>query len=379
MSDMQRLHDDAGARWEHGESGPDAAAPRVRNYGDPAAEYAAARNGAVVAERNDRRFVRVHGRDPVKMVQGLISNDIANALPDRVVYATVLTPKGRMVADLRVARLGPDLLIETAASAADGLAGHLRKFVPPLFAKFEDASGTWSQLGVYGPDAADVVKVVFGVDATVLAEDEMLAAAVPSEAAAPQGAGEAIGDASADRVLIVGTSYFDVPGYDMWVSARYAAGLWEALKAAGARPVGHATLDVLRVEAGSPQWGAELTETTIPLEAGLRERAISETKGCYTGQEVIIRILHRGHVNWHLRQLRLGDVAAPAPDTPLFNAETGKQIGRVTSLAWSPRDGQTIALGYVRREVEPGTDVVRLGSVDGSAVAVVATPAGNPG
>src|SRR5690606_16123053 len=146
-------------------------------------------------------------------------------------------------------------------------------------------------------------------------------------------------------------------GFDVIVRSDVAERVWERLTEAGARPAGHATLDVLRIEAGSPRWGAELDETTIPLEAGLRERAISETKGCYTGQEVIIRILHRGHVNWLLRGILLGDAAAPARDTPLLDPGAGRKVGRITSAAWSPKHSQTIALGYVRREVEPGTEL----------------------
>src|SRR5690606_32718178 len=113
-------------------------------------------------DRSDRSFVRVYGRDPVKMIQGLVTNDIAGAPADRAVYAAVLTPKGKMVADVRVVRHGDDLLLETDSAAADPLMTHLRKFVPPLFARFEDANDAWRELGVYGPRAADTLSRVFG-------------------------------------------------------------------------------------------------------------------------------------------------------------------------------------------------------------------------
>ena len=347
MSRLRALHDAAGARWS------DDAGPVARNYGDPAAEYDAARNAAVAAERNDRSIVRVHGRDPVKMIQGLISNDIANASPGRAVYAAVLTPKGKMVADVRVLRHGSDLLLETDAAAADGLMQHLRKFVPPLFARFEDANAAWGELGVYGPNARAVVTRALDIALPdEPAEDDLRMGAV---AGAP--------------VIAIATSYFGVRGFDLLVSATALEEAWHAVVAAGARPAGHATLDVLRIEAGSPRWGAELTDSTIPLEAGLRERAISETKGCYTGQEVIIRILHRGHVNWVLRHILLGDATAPAPATALVRAEDGRNVGRITSAAWSPHFAQAVALGYVRREVEPGTQL-HLASADGPIVTV---------
>lgn len=355
MSRLEALHDAAGARWSEG------VIRAPRNYGDPAGEYDAARSRAVVAERADRSFIRVHGRDPVKMVQGLVSNDIANAPGDRAVYATVLTPKGRMVADVRVLRHGADLVLETDSAAAEPLMAHLRKFVPPLFARFEDANDTWAEIGIYGPDARGIVEAALGVTIhEQVMEDDLHPAA--------------FGGA---EVLIVATSHFGVPGFDLMTTADLLEPLWHAAVSAGARPAGLATLDVLRIEAASPRWGAELTETTIPLEAGLRDRAISQAKGCYTGQEVIVRILHRGHVNWLLRQVLLGDVPAPAADTALVSPGEGKKIGRITSAAWSPRYGQTIGLAYVRREVEPGTQV-RLESPEGAVVTVAGAADAEP-
>jgi tRNA-modifying protein YgfZ len=309
-----------------------------RNYGDPAAEYAAARGSAALAERPERRFLRVHGRDPVRMVQGLVSNDVTAAGEERAVYATVLTPKGKMVADVRVLRRGEELLLETDAGALDGLVAHLRKFVPPLFARFDAADGAWTALTLLGPDAPRLAR-------------EVLGAAVHAADGADTVRAGRVGE---EPVVLVATSHAAVPGYDILCAPDVAAAVRDALAGAGARPIGAATLDVLRIEAGTPAWGRELDENTIPLEAGLRQRAISETKGCYTGQEVIIRILHRGHVNWLLRGLLLGDAPTPERGAELHN-DDGRKVARVTSAAWSPAQGQAIALAYVRREVAPGT------------------------
>jgi folate-binding protein YgfZ len=378
VTGLDALHEALGVRWE-ADTGPAAAAvadnraqsgtepdtaagPQVRiprNYGDPAAEYAAVRDDVAVADRRDRRFVRVHGRDPVRMLQGLVTNDIADdAAAGRAVYAAVLTPKGRMVADVRVLRQGAELLLETDAAAAEPLMAHLRKYVPPLFARFEDATSSWGELGVYGPRARAVVESVFGLElAADVAEDEAHATSYEQQ-----------------PVVVVTTSHTGVPGFDVICGAPALEPLWRELHAAGARPLGHATLDVLRIETGRPRWGAELTPATIPLEAGLRGRAISETKGCYTGQEVIVRILHRGHVNWLLRGVLLGDAAAPAAGTELVR-EDGRVAGRITSGAWSPRLAQAIALAYVRREVEPPAEL-RLAAADGPVATVVTLPFG---
>lgn len=342
----------------------------ARHYGDGAAEYRAVREAAGIAVRTDRAHVRLWGKDPVRMMHGLVTNDLLKAPPDRAVYAAMLTPKGRMIADLRVFRRttadGTEVLLDLAGEALNGTREHLKKFVPPMFARWADASGEVAALGVYGPSARDVLARALAADVPALEEDETVEAAFGGE-----------------PLLIAGTREAGLEtGYDLFAPASMAAGLWRALTGAGGRPVGFGALETLRVEAGRPRYGADLGEDTIPTEAyeasGLMPRAISFNKGCYTGQEVIIRIAHRGHVNRHLRGLLLGDVPAPAAGTPLLHPETGKKSGVVTSVAFSPLLGQTVALGYVRREIEPGASVV-VGAEGGSTATVAALPFQRPG
>ncbi len=311
----------------------------VRSYGDAAAEYGALRDEAGVVLREDRVVLRVHGRDPVKMLHGLLTNDLQVLEPGQSTYAVLLTPKGRMLGELRVLRREEDLLIDVDATALDGVLAHLKKFVPPLFARFERAD--IAVVGVYGPRAYDILRSVCGAPAAALAEDEAAA-----------------GTFGGDVAYMIGSAWTGGPGADVLIPVQHTDALRAALVEAGARACGHAALDVLRIEAGVPRWGAELDETTIPLEAELGERAISTTKGCYTGQEVIIRILHRGHVNWHLRGLRLGDAPVPARGVTLTRPDTDKTVARITSACVSPRFDQTIALGYVRREVEPPAELL---------------------
>ncbi len=293
------------------------------------------------------------------MIQGLISNDLTNAPADRAVYAAVLTAKGRMVADVRAfRRAGGEVWLEAEGSARDSLAEHLGRFVPPLFARQDDLTAKWGDVAVLGPQARSILERLVGALPTGMPEEGLREVAVV--------------DASA---LVLRTLYAGVDGYDVLAPAEVLAPLWAKLSEAGARPAGHGALEVLRIEAGRPRWGAELTPDTIPLEAGLRERAISETKGCYTGQEVIVRILHRGHVNWLLRGLRLGEAPAPPRDAPLLSEE-GRRLGRITSACVSPLLGETIGLGYVRREVEPPAEL-RLGE-EGRPVRVVTLPFEKP-
>jgi folate-binding protein YgfZ len=280
--------------------------------------YAAAREEAALIERTDRAVVRLYGRDPLRMIQGLVTNDVANAAVDTPVYAAFLTAKGKMVGDARIIRRATgDVWIEADTAALANIEEHLRKSVPPLFARAERIADA-HVVGVYGPRSGDVQ--------------------IPSDLKLP-------------------TSYTGGAGFDFVVRGEAALPDLPRLT--------FEELETLRIEAGVPRWGAELTEDVIPLEAGLRQAAISETKGCYTGQEVIIRILHRGHVNRHLRGLLLGD-GEIAGDGEITNAD-GKVVGKVTSVCASPMLQQAIALAYVRREVAPGA-TVNVGSVTATVV-----------
>ena len=338
-----------------------AGAPVARHFGDGAAEYAAVREAAGIAVRSDRARFRLWGKDPVRMLHGLVTNDLLKAEPGHGVYAAMLTPKGRMIADLRAFRRGDgEVLVSVAAEARDGVRDHLKKMVPPMFARWEDATDSVLELGIYGPRSGGALGEVLPGTALPAEEDAFVEAEVEG-----------------GRVLAAATREAGLEeGFDLFVDTGAADALWRALRAR-ARPVGLGALETLRVEAGRPRYGVDLTEETIPTEAyeaaGLMERAISFSKGCYTGQEVVVRIAHRGHVNRHLRGLLMGDAPAPAMRTPLFDPASGKEVGWTTSAAHSPRFAQTVALGYVRRAVEPGA-VVRIGAADGAEATVAGLP-----
>jgi folate-binding protein YgfZ len=357
QSALRPLLDEAGAAF-----GQVAGHAVARHYGDGAAEYGAVRQSAGLAARDDRARFRLWGKDPARMVHGLISNDLLKAEPGQGVYAAMLTAKGRMIADVRVFRRADgEVLVSVAREAREGTREHFKKMVPPLFARWADATDEIAEVGVYGPAAREVLSRILGTEMPALAEDAFVE---------PEYGGA--------RVLVAATREAGgEQGFDVFLPADRAAELWTALRAAEVRPAGFGALETLRIEAGRPRYGLELTEETIPTEAyestGLMSRAISFHKGCYTGQEVIVRIAHRGHVNRHLRGLLLGDAPAPAFRAPLVNPETGKEVGWTTSAAFSPRLGQTVAMGYVRREVEPGAEV-RIGAADGPAARVTGLP-----
>ncbi|MBI4539630.1 MAG: aminomethyl transferase family protein [Gemmatimonadetes bacterium] len=349
-----------------------------RHYGDPAGEYRAAVGTLGVADRSYRGRVRVTGRSPVEVIHGLVTNDVrrpATRLSDDVLagrgaYAALLTPKGRMIADLRVFWWSPpetpELLLDIAAAGLAGAVEHFRRYMPPRLARSEDVTGTTGMLTVVGPRAAEVVS----------REVAALRVEAGELAALAEDAYRIVGGEPHGGVLIARTGDAGVAAFDVIAARETIGGLWEALVRAGALPIGYGVWETLRIEAGRPAYGVDMTEATIPVEAGLEERAIDYRKGCYTGQEVIVRIRDRGHVNWKLRGILLGEQAAPAPGTELFGPDAGRAVGavgRITSAAQSPKFGQTIALAYLRREIAaPAT--LRLGAPSGPEAQVVELP-----
>ena len=327
-----------------------------------AAGYRTLLEGAALVDREDRVVGRMWGRDPAKMLNGLITNDLSKPDPTRAVYGAMLTPKGRMITDLRAIDVtsagGSELLFDVPSVVGDQVAAHLKKFVPPLFARWE-LPAAWTVTGVYGPEAARTITAVFGQEPEP-GEDTVL----------PITLGGVTG-------VAVATAITGSVGYDLLFPSGSAAQVRAALLEAGAVPVEFEALEMVRVEAGRPRYGLEMTEETMPAEVyswkGAMERAVSFSKGCYTGQEVVVRLAHRGHVNRNLRGLLLGTAEAPPHRTAIYRPEDGKEIGWVTSAVASPRHGQTIALGFVRREIDPGAEV-RVGSTEGPRATVAELP-----
>ena len=329
--------------------------------------YRAATGAAGILRREDLAVFAMWGRDPVRMLNGLITNDLARLTPEASVYGAMLTPKGRMITDLRVvdARAeGGDggLLLVVPAVAAAAVADHLRKYVPPLFARWEARQESLAVVTVLGPLAARVVERLLGTNPPV------------------QVGGVTAGARGDATVRAVTEPIGSVPAWDLLVPREELPTLLaeaedEAERLGGGR-VDAAVLHTLRVEGGVPTFGREMSEESLPAEAfestGRMPAAVSFTKGCYTGQEVVVRIAHRGHVNRHVRGIVLGEFH-PEAGAALHHPDTGREVGRITSVTRSPKLGTIVGLGIVRREVVPG-DVVRVGAPDGPEARVADLP-----
>lgn len=318
-----------------------------------AAAYERLRTDAGSVDRSDRLRMTFAGPKAAETITGLVTNDVLALQAGHGLYAAALTPKGKVIADLRVFhRESGDFLVDVPAAAAAGFAAMIRKYVNPRLATYADASATLSCLGVVGPHARQVV-------AHALACSPSAFDLLPPQAhgTAPYGG---------STVMVAHSVEYGVDSFDCFVRAEDAPALHDALVAAGAPPCDAVTLEVLRIEAGRPAWGADMNEETLAQEACLDTLdAVSFTKGCYTGQETVARVHFRGHVNRFLRGLRAD--AMPAGETSVFAGD--KDVGDVRSRALSPRLG-AIALAMLRREVETGS-VVTMRSAEGDAPATV--------
>ncbi len=336
--------------------------------------YDAVRNGAAVARQPHRRFLGVSGRSPGEMLNGLLSNSPPAPLKARppassekgtegirfgsAVYSTLLTAKGRIITDLRILRdLDDGFLLDLPSAGLEGALTHFRKFLPPRLAKVDDRSGEFDELSVFGPEAAAMLSEFLGTRGVVLSP-ETLSEVVEGE--------EFVVSPAADAIRILGSGETAAPGWDVLLSPGQADEAQAWLENAGVVPLAEADFELLRIERGRPVFGRDMDEDTIPVEAGIQGRAIDNDKGCYTGQEVIIRIRDRGQVNKALRGILLGDASPPPTGEELFLPGKEKSVGWVTSSVVSPAFGQTIALAYLRRAVTPGDDV-RVGGQEGPA------------
>lgn len=334
-------------------------APQAAERAAVEREYAALRASALLVDRSHRARATFPGAKAAEVLTGLVTNDVLALQPGDGQYAAALTPKGKILADLRIFATEDGFLVDVPARAAAGWWAMIRKYVNPRLSKYADVSATLRDLGVFGIRAREIVSRVTGLPVETL---ETLPAY-----------GHRRAETSGLHARVVRVPDLGLEGYELLVDAGAADALREALRAAGAVPAGSEALDVARIEAGRPEWGVDIDDSTLAQEANLDALgAISYTKGCYTGQETVARVHFRGHVNRHLRGLQFSGDVLPPHGSPLADAG-GRVVGDVRSSARSPRLGG-IALAMVRREVEPGGILtVASDGIQASAV-VIALP-----
>jgi tRNA-modifying protein YgfZ len=305
-----------------------------------ASEYSALRSGALLIDRSDRVRIRFGGQRAAELVTGLVTNDVLALTPGHGQYAAALTPKGKIAADVRIFADEDGLLTDTSLRAASGWRDVVRKYVNPRIAPYRDVTAETRDIGVFGAKAGKIVAAATGIDESVLA-------ALGPYAHLPI-------QVEGGRALIVRVAEIDADGFEIITPVASEAALRSRLLSAGAIPGSPNTWDIARIEAGRPEWGIDMNDSTIPQEANFDALdAISYTKGCYTGQETVARVHFRGHVNRFLRRLHFVSASVPPTNAELID-DAGNVVGDVRSVALSPRQGGVV-IAMVRREVAPGT------------------------
>lgn len=313
--------------------------PLALHYGDIAREYGALREGAMLVDRSARGRMRVDGARAAELITGMVTNDVLALRSGMGQYAAALSPKGKIVADLRILAHDDHLLIDAPTRAWAGWQAMARKYINPRIAPYRDISLEIRDIGIFGKGSRRIA-----ADAAGVAADRLAALAPYSHLTS---------ELDGRTIVVARSNDIALEGYEIFVPAEAFDLTWQRVLAAGARPGGLLAWEIARIEACRPEWGLDIDETTIPQEANFDDlEAISYTKGCYVGQEVVARVHFRGHVNKHLRGLLFGRAEPPPDRAPLFDAGE-KLVGEVRSSALSPRLG-AVALAMVRREVEPG-------------------------
>ena len=308
------------------------------------AQYRQLREECGLVDRSDRGVLLVSGPDAAEYLQGQLTNDVEALEAGDGQYAALLDRKGHMQADMRVLRpAAEEIWVDTEAEALPAVLRHLTMYSIGREVEVADRSEERTILSLIGPRSVEIAGTAAlpenACEGTTVAGVECLAAGTPQ-------------------------------GVDLLVATAEGERLRVALLEAGAvAVVSPAAAEILRVETGVPRFGAEMGAETMPAEAGIVERAVSFTKGCYIGQETVARLHYKGRPNRHLRGLKLSAPAEPGAALHLGEKEVGRLGGSVVSPALGP-----IGLAILRREAEPGSEL--LVGEDGVTARVVDLPFG---
>jgi folate-binding protein YgfZ len=332
----------------------------VRSYGDPASEWAHLSRVAV-SDRSLRGFLACVGPDARSYLHGMVTNEVKALRPGQGTYAAVITARGKMLGDARLLVVEDDqVLMDLEPGARDATLAHLAQYLVSEDCEVSDATGSCAILGAYGPAAGELVARVTGEPVPEL----------PLHGSVRRVLGGITG-------LVVASAPEGVSGFELLVAPEAAEAVLSAMAAVAAELggglAGEDALEAARIERGVPRFGADMDESTIPLEANL-ERAISYTKGCYIGQEVIAKATYRGHVRRRLARLSV----PPGTRAGAQLVEGEKSMGLLTSvLDPNPAGGPPLAIGYVRAaQLHEGASLAIEGG--GTATVIWAPPPRSP-
>jgi folate-binding protein YgfZ len=331
----------------------------VQGYGDATAEHAALGNAAGVLDLSFRDRLCLTGEDRIRFLNGQVTNNIKALSPGQGCYAALTTAKGRMESDLHSHCLKDELLLDLEPGLASRVSARLEKFIVADDVEVVDVKPHYGLLSVQGPKATAVLQQL---RLTPDLPQHLYQSVVLS-------------DPHLGEIVLVNLPRFGSLGFDLFVPNTAlgvaADRLITAAKTVGGCVCGWEAMEMRRIEAGIPRYGWDMDETNIPLEAGLEVRAISYSKGCYVGQEVINRIHSIGQVSKAWRGLHLTRDTSPLPLHGDRLYHEGQPAGYVTSVLNSSRFNRPLALGYVRREMNQTGATLSLSPTAGGSQAVI--------
>ncbi len=335
----------------------------VSDYGDAAAEHAALKNSTGALDLSFRGRIVLTGADRVRFLNGQVTNNVKDLRAGDGCYAALVTAKGKLESDLNIYALANELLLDFEPGLTAAITQRLEKYVIADDVQVVDAAPHYGLLSAQGPKAQSVV-LALGLGLDLPAKPFQFAT---------------VNDPTLGEIYVMNQPRTGSSGFDLFVPVPALGAVMDKLIAAakevGGRACGWQAQEMARIEAGIPRFGADMDETNLAPEAGIEERAISYSKGCYIGQEVIARIRTYGQVAKALRGLRLADDLKnlPAKGDKLFH--NGKEVGYITSALASPSLKANIAFGYVRKEAnQVGTELVLKTAQGESAVKIVELP-----
>ena len=307
-------------------------------YSDPVAEHRAVRKASGILDFSFRAKLAMRGEDRVRFLNGMVTNEVKDLPPGQGTYALLLNVQGQILADLKIYAARDQFLIDVDYDLLEKIQQSFDRYIIADQVELEPVE--LAAVSFQGPRARPLLEKTLHIDLPQMRPFDHFDsnyAGFPVRVVRNQTSGE--------------------EGYEVWISPKGLLGLWGGAcgqaPTYGTLPVGSEAMETLRIEAGIPTYGDDLYEDTLALEAGLLD-ALSFTKGCYLGQEIVERARSRGRVNWSLAGLLIDGPQPPAAGEKLVQGE--KEVGEITSACVSPTLSRTIALGYLRREVaEPGT------------------------
>ncbi len=356
----------------------------VDYYGDPLAEHATLRQAAGVLDLSFRSRRCLLGADRQKYLNGQVTNNVKDLKTGEGCYAALVNAKGKMQSDLNLYLLENEILLDFEPGYSAAVAQRLEKYIIADDVQVTDVAPHYGLLSVQGPKAVEVVKTLeFEVTDPQATPDpsrdgnKQTASAAPLPSSGGIGGGSvrarvqppprsmsfvSLKDVALGEIYLMNLSRIGTTGFDLFVPltslGAVADKLIAAAKAVGGRACGWQALETARIEAGIPRFGADMDESNLPPETGIEDRAVSYTKGCYIGQEVIARVRTYGQVAKSLRGLVLPEDLSSLPVRGDKLLKEGKEVGYVTSALASPSLRANIALGYVRREANQiGTEL----------------------